>query len=180
MKIIKFIFVLLIIFLIIDSSYSKPCGISILINKNDSAKKTTYPIFLPHGGIGFANGVRYGLLVQVSEHFSGEISRGQYIGNFFVLSDSEKELGFGISYHLSNKVPLFISALFSIGTKREGLTDTPKYYYSINAGYINLIKYNLNFFARGGLGFKQSTINKDHIEFESAIFNIDVGLGFAF
>ena len=158
-----------------------------LITKSDFALKqlnsldsTKYPIFFPHVAAGIVSGLRYGLLVQFVKHFSVEISNGQFLGNFIGLSEIEKQFGFGINYHLS-KIPLFISALFVIGTKIGEALDSPKYSYSINVGYISLTKYHVQLFFRAGIGLKY-TNNKyfNTISFERVIPNLDVGLGFAF
>jgi len=153
-----------------------------LSHKFDIQKKTSYPIFLPHIGIGFASGVRAGLMVQATENFSGEISAGYDLANFTSASDPEQRYGLGFSYRYSEKIPVFISALFAIGDRGEKLNArSPKYYYSLNAGYIWLTKYSMNFFVRGGLTLKYyNERSLDKVEYDRTLLNLDIGFGYSF
>jgi len=148
----------------------------------DIQKKSLYPIFLPHIGIGFASGVRAGLMVQATENFSGEISAGYDLANFISFSDEEKRYGVGVSYRYSEKIPVFISALFTIGDRGEKANQrSPKYYYSLNAGYIWLTKHSMSFFIRGGLTLRYYYDRPlEVVRYDMMLPNLDIGFGYSF
>ncbi|MBS1492965.1 MAG: hypothetical protein JST55_05630 [Bacteroidetes bacterium] len=186
MKKSPFLFILAVFTIFLNSSsYSQTLlnfNPSLQVSKFISTQKTSYPIFLPHIGIGFASGVRAGLMVQATENFSGEISAGYDLANFTSASDEEKRYGVGVSYRYSEKIPVFISALFAIGDRGEKANlRSPKYYYSLNAGYIWLTKFSMNFFARGGFAlryyYERST---ETVHYDTLLPNIDIGFGYSF
>lgn len=153
-----------------------------IINNTIVSKKNLYPIFLPHLGVGLASGTRLGLWVQATENFSAEVSAGYDLANFTSASDEEKRYGIGISYRYSEKTPVFLSLLYVVGIRGETLNArSPKYYYSLNAGYISLKKSGFNFFARGGIILKYfNERSLDKIEYEKTFFNLDIGFGYSF
>lgn len=144
-------------------------------------EKILYPIFIPHIGVGLASGVRLGIWAQINKNLAAEISGGYDVANFISASDEEIRYGAGISYIINKNVPLFINGLFTIGERSKGNLQSPKFYYSLNIGYISLARRDVFFFARGGVIFKYYYNRPaDKVEYDRTYFNLDVGVGFPF
>lgn len=154
----------------------------LLVVKPQFAKKSSYPVFSPHIGIGLASGVRIGLMVQATEHIAGEISGGYDLANFVTLSDEEKRYGFGVSYRISQEIPVFISAIYALGIRNaDANLRSPKYYYSLNVGYARIEKSSVMFFVRGGIILKYYYDRPmDKVEHDRNYFNLDIGIGYSF
>lgn len=147
--------------------------------KNDI--KVSYPAFIPHIGAGLASGLRLGIWAQINENLAAEISGGYDLANFTSASDEELRYGAGVSYIINKKVPLFINGLFTVGERTKGNLQSPKYYYSLNIGYLSLAGKDVFFFARGGVIFKYYyERTADKVEYDKTYFNLDIGLGYTF
>lgn len=156
--------------------------------KNDSTrkkvfltKKNSYPLFSPHIGVGFASGVRVGLMVHATENLSGEISGGYDFANFTSASDEEQRYGIGINYRYSESIPVFVSVLYAQGVRTGGNLRSPKYYYSMNVGYMSLTKNKVFFFSRAGVVLKYYYDRPfDRVQYEGTYLNLDIGIGYTF
>lgn len=155
-----------------------------ITHKTDLLKKdlkVSYPAFIPHVGAGLASGLRLGIWAQINENLAAEVSGGYDLANFTSASDEEVRYGAGISYIIHKKVPLFINGLFTVGERTKGNLKSPKYYYSLNIGYMSLSRKDVFFFARGGVIFKYYYERAaDKVQYDKTNFNLDIGVGYTF
>jgi hypothetical protein len=181
----NFIKIFIIIFLLYSSySYSQTfekLPDYSLTEKTKVTDKISHPVFIPHIGVGLASGVRLGIWSQINENLTAEISAGYDLANFVSASDKEYRYGLGVSYIFDKDVPVFVNGLFSLGERAEGNLRSPKYYYSLNVGYISLARESVFFFARGGVIFKYYYERaEEKVHYDVTYPNLDVGIGYTF
>ena len=134
-----------------------------------------FPLFDIYGSASYSSGLRLGLRVQVSEHFSLESSFGPDIAYFLAPSDLNYRNAVGINWHkgIDSKLILNLTYVHFIYPPEYTASG---YAISLNVGSLTLIEGGFHIFYSGGIWIKQ----KENVDNTYVLPNFEIGIGWSF
>lgn len=148
-----------------------PNAFSILAQEDENL----FPLFDIFGSASYSSGLRLGLRVQVSEHFSLESAFGPDIVYYLVPSDLNYRYSFGINWHKGNDSKLILNLTY-VHLIYPSEYTAYGYAISLNVGSLTLIEEGFHFFYSGGIWFKR----EGNANYTYVIPNLEIGVGWRF
>lgn len=137
--------------------------------------KIVFPLFDLYGGASYSSGLRLGLRVQVSEHFSVESAFGPDIVYFLVPADLNYRYSVGINWHKGYDSKLIVNLTYIQFIYPPEYTASG-YAISLNVGSLTLIEEGFHFFYSGGIWIKK----KENVDYTYVLPNFEIGVGWRF
>lgn len=133
------------------------------------------PIFDIYGSASYSSGLRLGLRVQVSEHFSVESAFGPDIVYYIGPADFNYRYSIGINWHKGYDSKLIVNLTYVQFIYPPEYTASG-YAISLNVGSLTLIEGGFHFFYSGGIWIKQ----KENVDYTYVLPNFEIGVGWSF
>lgn len=148
-----------------------PNSFSLLAQEN----KIVFPLFDLYGGASYSSGLRLGLRMQVSEHFSVESAFGTDIVYYIGPSDFNYRYSLGINWHKGFDSKLivnltYVQPFYPPDWKASGFAI------ALNVGSLTLIEEGFHFFYSGGIWLKRN----EGVNYTYVIPNLEIGVGWRF
>lgn len=133
------------------------------------------PIFDIYGSASYSSGMRLGLRVQVSEHFSVESAFGPDIVYYIGPSDFNYRYSIGTNWHKGYDSNLIVNLTYVKFIYPTEYTASG-YAIALNVGSLTLIEAGFHFFYSGGIWIKQ----KESVDYTYVLPNFEIGVGWSF
>ena len=159
-----------ILFVIIVLNISQN-SFSILAQENDNI----FPLFDVYGSASYSSGLRLGLRVQVSNHFSVETAYGPDIVYYLAPSDENYKYSIGINWHKGYDSKLIVNLTY-IQFIYPAEYTAHGYAISLNVGSLTLIEEGFHFFYSGGIWLKR----EGDTNYTYVLPNLEIGVGWRF
>ena len=134
-----------------------------------------FPLFDLYSGASYSSGLRLGLRVQVSEHFSVESAFGPDIVYFLGPADLNYRYSVGINWHkgIDSKLILNLTYVHFIYPPEYTASG---YAIALNVGSLTLIEEGFHFFYSGGIWIKK----EENVNYTYVLPNFEIGIGWSF
>ena len=137
--------------------------------------KIAFPLFDLYGGASYSSGLRLGLRVQVSEHFSVESAFGPDIVYYLGPSDLNYRYSVGINWHKGYDSKLIVNLTY-VQPFYPPDWIASGYAIALNVGSLTLIEEGFHIFYSGGIWLKRN----EGVDYTYVLPNFEIGVGWSF